>query len=74
MISRRSILIGLLGSIIAGGAHATPGAVYSNGCHGRPRHCHLPSVVSVDRKGHRYVKFGDDSGRLRSNRRKRRER
>jgi hypothetical protein len=39
-------------------AFATPGAVNKQGCHGKPKHCHSASAISTNKRGFRYVPFG----------------
>lgn len=62
MISRRSALLGILSVALTGAAQASPGMVDRNGCHSKPRHCHPASDISRNKKGRRYVQFGNDNG------------
>lgn len=53
-------------------AHATPGMVRADGCHGRPRHCHSTGEFRRNTRGRLYVPGAFGGGRGHHHRRGRR--
>jgi hypothetical protein len=62
MLRVLTLALGLLTTLVAAPALATPGAVDSKGCHGRNGpmgyHCHSMSDFNTYRNGRHYVPFG----------------
>jgi hypothetical protein len=52
---RKTLLAALAIVALAVPAAAGPGAVNKQGCHSKPKHCHVASEIRTGKSGFRYV-------------------